>query len=238
VPLLVVPLASDGTGSLTLHEWDRLRACTIVLFEDPAHPLMVRLKKSGVTAGPFDDEPSALADGVGFVANPDSPRIIELARLGAEVTSGPSSPHDGLTAAHGARVIRRAQAKLGELVAVMARLRGQDGCPWDREQTHASLIPHLLEEANEVLEAIEAGDVGEPLEDELGDVLLQVVFHAQLAADDGRFDIEGVTNAIVRKLVRRHPHVFSDTIVTGAEDVVRNWQAIKAKEKGLGNPQD
>jgi XTP/dITP diphosphohydrolase len=233
MPLLVVPLASDDAGSLTLREWDRLTASTMVLFEDPAHPLLARLKESGVAAGPFDDEPSALANGVGFVATPDSPRIIELARLGAEVTSGPSSLHDGLTAAHGARVIRRAQAKLGELVAVMARLRSEDGCPWDREQSHASLVPHLLEEADEVLEAIEAGDLGESLEDELGDVLLQVVFHAQLAADERRFDIEGVAGAIVAKLVRRHPHVFSDTIVAGADDVVRNWEAIKAEEKRL-----
>jgi XTP/dITP diphosphohydrolase len=115
----------------------------------------------------------------------------------------------------------------------MARLRSSDGCPWDREQSHASLVPHLLEEAGEVLEAIQAGEVGEALEDELGDVLLQVVFHAQLAADDGRFDIEGVGNAIVAKLVRRHPHVFSDTIVAGADDVIRNWDAIKATEKRL-----
>jgi NTP pyrophosphatase (non-canonical NTP hydrolase) len=233
VGLLIVPLARDETGWLTLEEWDRLSACKIVLFEDPAHPLINRLKERGVAAGPFDDEPSPDDDGVGFVANPESPRIIELARLGAEVTSGPSSLTDSLTASHGARLLRRAQAKLGELVAVMARLRSSDGCPWDREQSHASLIPHLLEEAGEVLEAIEAGDIGEPLEDELGDVLLQVVFHAQLAADEGTFDIEGVGNAIVAKLIRRHPHVFADTIVTGADDVIRNWDAIKATEKRL-----
>jgi NTP pyrophosphatase (non-canonical NTP hydrolase) len=235
VALLVVPLARHETGWLTLAEWDRLCGCTMVLFEDPAHPLIDRLKQSGVAAGPFDDEPSAGAEGVGFVANPDSPRIIELARLGAEVTSGTSALPDSLTPAHGAQVIRRAQAKLGELVAVMARLRSSDGCPWDREQSHASLIPHLLEEAGEVLEVIEAADLGEPLEDELGDVLLQVVFHAQLAADDGRFDIEGVGNAIVTKLVRRHPHVFSDTVVTGSDEVIRNWDAIKATEKRLRN---
>jgi XTP/dITP diphosphohydrolase len=130
-------------------------------------------------------------------------------------------------------VIRRAQARLGELVAVMARLRSEDGCPWDREQTHVSLVPHLLEEAHEVLEAIETGEFEEALEDELGDVLLQVVFHSQLAADDARFDVEGVAAAIVAKLVRRHPHVFSDVIVSGADEVVTNWHAIKAEEKRL-----
>jgi XTP/dITP diphosphohydrolase len=90
-----------------------------------------------------------------------------------------------------------------------------------------------LEEAQEVLETIEAGEVGDALEDELGDVLLQVVFHAQLAADDDRFDVEGVGAAIIAKLVRRHPHVFSDTIVSGADEVVTNWNAIKAEEKKL-----
>jgi XTP/dITP diphosphohydrolase len=233
MPLLVVPLAANEVDRLTLGEWDRLCACTMVLFEDPAHPLLSRLKQIGVMAGPFDDEPSATATGVALVAAPASPRIVELARLGAAVTSGPSSLDDPLTAAHGSYVIRRAQARLGELVAVMARLRSEDGCPWDREQSHASLIPHLLEEAQEVLETIEAGEVGDALEDELGDVLLQVVFHAQLAADDDRFDVEGVGAAIIAKLVRRHPHVFSDTIVSGADEVVTNWNAIKAEEKKL-----
>jgi XTP/dITP diphosphohydrolase len=233
VPLLVVPLAADEAESLTVGEYDKLRACSKVLFEDPAHPLLARLLEDGVVAGPFDDEPSASADGIALVAAPASPRIIELARLGAEVTSGPSSLADPLTAAHGAYVLRRAQAKLGELVAVMARLRSDDGCPWDREQDHASLVPHLLEEAGEVLEAIQDGDLGPQLEDELGDVLLQVAFHAQLAADDGRFDVAGVATAIVTKLIRRHPHVFADVSVSGADDVVRNWNAIKAEEKKL-----
>jgi XTP/dITP diphosphohydrolase len=216
---------------LTVGEWDRLRACAKVVFEDPSHPLLSRLTDEGVQAGPFDDEPEAGWDNIGLVAVPGSPRIVELARLGAEVTSGPSTIADPLTAAHGAYVLRRAQAKLGELIAVMARLRSDDGCPWDREQTHASLVPHLLEEAEEVLEAIEAGDLGDELEDELGDILLQVAFHAELAARDGRFDAAGVGSVIVAKLVRRHPHVFADVTVSGADDVVRNWHAIKAEEK-------
>jgi XTP/dITP diphosphohydrolase len=205
----------------------------MVLFEDPTHPLMQRLSAAGVSAGVFDDEPNASSDGVALIAGPDSPRIVELARQGAEVSSGPSLVDDPVTAAHGAYVIRRAQAKLGELVAVMARLRSEDGCPWDREQDHASLIPHLLEEAQEVLEVIEADELGAPLEDELGDILLQVVFHAQLAADDRRFDVSGVADAIVTKLVRRHPHVFANATVSGPDDVVRNWNTIKAGEKNL-----
>ncbi|MDP9235669.1 MAG: nucleoside triphosphate pyrophosphohydrolase [Actinomycetota bacterium] len=233
MPLLVVPLAAEESDHLTLREYDRLRACTKVLFEDPAHPLMSRLIEEGIAAGPFDDEPAADADTVGLVAAPDSPRIVELARLGAEVTAGPSSIDDPLTAAHGAYVLRRAQASLGELVAVMARLRSDDGCPWDREQTHASLVPHLLEEAQEVLEAIEAGDVGEQLEDELGDILLQVAFHAEMAAREERFDVAGVGTAIVTKLVRRHPHVFAGVQVSGPDEVIRNWNEIKAEEKKL-----
>ncbi|MEA2508939.1 MAG: nucleoside triphosphate diphosphatase [Actinomycetota bacterium] len=233
MPLLIVPLAAEETEWLTLGELDRLRACSKILFEDPSHPLLTRLLGEGAVAGPFDDEPSAGTDGIALVAAPGSPRIVELAKLGADVTSGPSSLGDPLTAAHGAYVLRRAQASLGELVGVMARLRSDDGCPWDREQDHASLVPHLLEEADEVLEAIEAGDLGEELEDELGDVLLQVAFHAQLAADEGRFDVSSVATAIVAKLVRRHPHVFAEVTVVGADDVVRNWNAIKAEEKKL-----
>lgn len=117
-----------------------------------------------------------------------------------------------------------------ELVAVMARLRSATGCPWDREQTHASLKPYLLEEAYEALEAIDEGD-DEELRKELGDVLLQVVFHAQIAAEEGRFDIEDISRAIVDKLVHRHPHVFGDVEVDGAEQVLKNWEQIKKAER-------
>ena len=103
---------------------------------------------------------------------------------------------------------------LSELVAIMARLRGPGGCPWDRQQTHATLKPYLLEETYEALEAIDAEDDDE-LCKELGDVLLQVVFHAQIAAEEGRFDIEAVGQAIVDKLIRRHPHVFDDASADG-----------------------
>jgi tetrapyrrole methylase family protein/MazG family protein len=113
----------------------------------------------------------------------------------------------------------------------MARLRGPGGCPWDAEQDHRSLARHLLEEAHEVLDAID-GDEDERLRDELGDLLLQVVFHAQMAADEGRWDVDGVAEGIVAKLIRRHPHVFGDVSVSGPDEVLVNWERIKAEEKG------
>jgi len=118
-----------------------------------------------------------------------------------------------------------------ELVRVMARLRAPDGCPWDAEQTHRSLRPYLLEEVYEALEAIDAEDWPR-LCDELGDVLLQVVFHAQLAAERGDFDLDDVTAAIVTKLKRRHPHVFGDTTVSGSDEVVDRWEQLKREETG------
>lgn len=121
--------------------------------------------------------------------------------------------------------------RLLDLVRVMARLRGPGGCPWDREQTHASLARHLLEETHETIDAIDAGD-GDRLREELGDVLLQVVFHAQMAADDGAWDVDDVAQGIVEKLIRRHPHVFGDVEVAGAAEVLVNWERIKADEKG------
>ncbi|MGH2789523.1 MAG: MazG nucleotide pyrophosphohydrolase domain-containing protein, partial [Actinomycetota bacterium] len=192
MPLLVVPLGSDQTGSLTLNELDRLLACDRVLFEDPAHPLMTRLSDGGVDTRKLDDDIDAARDGWALVADPRSPRVIELARAGAEVSSGVAPVPDALTAARGAHNLREASAALGGAALVMARLRSEDGCPWDREQTHESLKVHLLEEAYEVIDAIDAGKTGEDLEVVLGDLLLQVLFHARIADQDGRFDICGV----------------------------------------------
>jgi tetrapyrrole methylase family protein/MazG family protein len=118
-----------------------------------------------------------------------------------------------------------------ELVEVMRRLRGPDGCPWDLEQTHQSLGRHLLEEAHETLEAIDAEDPTR-LREELGDLLLQVVFHAEMARQEGTFDIDDVAKGIVAKLIRRHPHVFGDAQVDSAAQVLVNWEHIKKEEKG------
>lgn len=120
-----------------------------------------------------------------------------------------------------------------ELVEIIARLRSPAGCPWDREQTHATLGKHLIEEAYETLAAIEAGDDA-ALADELGDVLLQVVLHAQIGAEEGAFTIDDVVGSIVRKIRRRHPHVFGDASVDSSAEVMRNWDAIKRGEKAAG----
>jgi tetrapyrrole methylase family protein / MazG family protein len=113
---------------------------------------------------------------------------------------------------------------------ITARLRGPGGCPWDREQTHASLTPYMIEEAYEAVDAIERADDADLVE-ELGDVLLQVVLHSQLAEEEGRFNLADVAEAVNRKLVRRHPHVFGDVRVRGSSEVLRNWERIKRAEK-------
>ncbi|MBM7866401.1 bifunctional methyltransferase/pyrophosphohydrolase YabN [Heliomicrobium gestii] len=123
------------------------------------------------------------------------------------------------------------QYALDPLVEVMGRLLAPEGCPWDREQTHQSLKPYLLEEAYEVLEAIDLDDDSK-LKEELGDVLLQVVFHGLIAEGEGRFRIGEIVETITEKMIRRHPHVFADTKVANADEVLVNWEAIKAKEKG------
>jgi len=112
---------------------------------------------------------------------------------------------------------------------VVHRLREPDGCPWDREQTHESLRPYLLEETYELLEAIDAGNDAKMME-ELGDLLLQVAMHAEIAAQEGRFDAAQVSEAVAAKMVKRHPHVFGDVSVANADDVLRNWEHQKISE--------
>ena len=129
----------------------------------------------------------------------------------------PLAPLDNLASPHG-------------MAAISARLRATDGCPWDRRQTHASLRPFVLEEAYETVDAIERGAPAD-LAEELGDLFLQIILHAQLAAEEGAFDLTDVYRTLGAKIVRRHPHVFGDVEVSGAEEVLRNWEAIKAAER-------
>ena len=118
---------------------------------------------------------------------------------------------------------------IGAIFEVVARLRAPGGCPWDREQTHESLRPYLLEETYELLEAIDSGDDAK-MKEELGDLLLQVAMHAEIAAGDARFDAAQVSEAVAAKMVARHPHVFGSTSVADAEEVLRNWEHQKAHE--------
>jgi MazG family protein len=112
---------------------------------------------------------------------------------------------------------------------VVHRLRAPGGCPWDREQTHESLRPYLLEETYELLEALDAGDDAKTME-ELGDLLLQVAMHAEIAAEEGRFDAKQVSEAVAAKMVKRHPHVFGDVSVANADEVLKNWEHQKIQE--------
>jgi len=118
-------------------------------------------------------------------------------------------------------------------VALQARLRAPKGCPWDREQTHDTLRPYLIEEAYEVLDALDSGDAMH-IAEELGDLLLQVVFHAQLGAEAGRFDIADVIEHVHTKMVRRHPHVFGKVKADTAAQVLKNWERLKAEERRAG----
>ena len=121
-------------------------------------------------------------------------------------------------------------SQFSTLVDIIARLRGPEGCPWDRKQSHASLRECLLEECYEVLEALDDGDSNR-LSVELGDLLMQIVFHSQIASDDGEFELGDVVKSITTKLIRRHPHVFGSVEVRDADEVLANWEALKKEER-------
>ncbi len=176
--------------------------------------------------GPTGGDPLALLrrlypvdHAVGRFGSPGSATVGTLAEadLSAPLYLGPLAPADVFASPWG-------------MPAISERLRRPDGCPWDREQTHASLRRHLLEEAYEVYDALEAGATPE-LAEELGDLFLQIVLHAQLAAEEGVFDLADVQAAIASKIVRRHPHVFGDAEARTASDVNRQWERIKAEER-------
>jgi XTP/dITP diphosphohydrolase len=173
-----------------------------------------------------------------WLCSPDPPgqpaRVTPGPLALADELGGPEGPADtAVEVLYGSSALPGGE--LLTLVSVMDTLRRR--CPWDARQTHESLAPYLIEESYEALDALESGDRA-ALRDELGDVLLQVMFHARVAAErtDGTgFTVDDVADAIVTKLVRRHPHVFGDVTVSGADDVTRNWDAIKAAERATGD---
>ncbi|MFA5857650.1 MAG: MazG nucleotide pyrophosphohydrolase domain-containing protein [Elusimicrobiota bacterium] len=116
------------------------------------------------------------------------------------------------------------------LLKTMSRLRSPGGCPWDAKQTHRTLLPYLKEETGELRKAILSG-IDEDIKDELGDVLLQVIFHAQIASDNGKYDITDVIDNLTRKLHRRHPHVYGKTKINSIKELITNWDRIKRKER-------
>ncbi|MCE0535077.1 MazG family protein [Kineosporia rhizophila] len=237
VLLLTTPRTAPGL--LTFAAWEKLRAADAVLAADPDPAWLEAFAAAGVV--PLD----VAGLGVGERAG----RLVEDASAGRELVWWGSDDGDpGLTDALAEHLSRRAVAavppevevltgsydlpgaRLLDLVSVMDTLRSPGGCPWDAEQTHTSLLPYLLEEAHEVIEAVESGDPAH-LQEELGDLLLQVVFHARVAEDGAGFGIDDVAADIVAKLVRRHPHVFGDATAGSAADVEVSWETLKAAEK-------
>jgi MazG family protein len=215
--LLIVLATSPrvAPGLLSWPAWEALRSASGV-FAPPGHPVLPALDEAGIAY--------RVVDGPGTGPSGSDEVVVWLPMPGAD----PELPD-------GARILQGSAdlpgAHLIDLVATMDRLRVD--CPWDARQTHASLAPHLLEEPYEALEALESGDE-QALREELGDVALQVVFHARIAAEreDGTgFTVDDVADGIVAKLIRRHPHVFGDVTVSGADEVKRNWDEIKRKEK-------
>jgi XTP/dITP diphosphohydrolase len=238
VLILLVTSPRVAPGLLTLQAWDALRGAAQVL-APPDHPQHAALIAAGIDVDllhvPADELAPRLTEATGAAGDRDvvwltappahpggttgeSPLRAELDRAGV-----PTEVLRGSVDLPGARML--------DLVTTMTVLREQ--CPWDAKQTHSSLAPHLLEEPYEALEALENGDHG-AFREELGDVLLQVLFHAEVASerDDGTgYTIDDVADGIVSKLVRRHPHVFADVTVSGAGEVAANWDEIKKAER-------
>lgn len=231
-------------GLLTGAAWRALATADEVLASDPQVDVVAALRAEGIVV---------------HAAAPDATALLASAAGGRRVVWLEGPDDDTLVRAVAAAVVARAEhappdasdpdvevlvgsydssgARLLDLVEVMDRLRRE--CPWDREQTHESLVRYLVEESYETIEAIESGDRGH-LREELGDLLLQVLFHARMASEDPDepFDIDDVAAGIVEKLIRRHPHVFADADADDAETVEANWESIKSAEKGRGSAMD
>ncbi|MGW5099510.1 nucleoside triphosphate pyrophosphohydrolase [Streptomyces sp. NPDC004100] len=219
-------------GLLSWPAWQALHAADAVLCADGAHPQVPYLREAGIAVSEAAPTAEELVDACA------GGRTVVVVATG----EGEPALTDGLARLAGSGRVRMPDlellpasydlpgARLLDLVQVMDRIRAE--CPWSSRQTHEGLAKYGIEEAYEMVEAIEAGD-REELREELGDVLLQVVFHARIAAEDpdAPFDIDDVAGGIVAKLVHRHPHVFGDESAETPEDVKRHWQRTKAEEK-------
>lgn len=249
--LLLVDTADQLPGLLPLHAWSAVMSSDLIVLGAPDHPFRPHLENAELRVEILsaEDEGAALTrtdllTGLSPRAKRRAETVVDRVREAGQVAYvfGPSDEEPftrvlGMEAARaGVEVevvyfgLRPKGSRLLELVAVQERLRGPGGCPWDAEQTHASLARYAVEEVYELLEALDAGDP-EALKEELGDVLLQVVFQSQIAEDEGAFTVDDVAGAIVDKLVRRHPHVFGDVTADNAASVMANWEQLKAAEK-------
>ena len=226
-----------AAGLFSRDAWTALAGATQVLARDGEESQLYAIQESGIAAAPLGEgQPAVLAR-----------LLVDRAADGEVVWIGSSDGDPGLTDALAAEVSSREDppeveimvgsydvpgSKMLDLVAVMDRLRSPGGCPWDAEQTHESLVPYAIEETHELVEAVESGDRPHMVE-ELGDLLLQVVFHARVGQEDTEapFGIDDVAAGIVEKLVRRHPHVFADSQAGSSAEVAASWEQLKAAEK-------
>ena len=252
--MLLVTAPTVRAGLLSWRAWQILAGAARVLAPSADHPLLPALDEAGIAwevlpgdqeARPGEGDAAGTARRLSLCVAGEAGTVVWLSppdapgRPAGEVP-GPLALADELGGPGGpagtaVEVVYGSSSLPGgellTLVSVMDTLRRN--CPWDAKQTHESLAPYLIEESYEALDALESGD-RKALREELGDVLLQVMFHARVAqerADETGFDVDDVAEGIVTKLVRRHPHVFADVAVSGAEDVKRNWDAIKAAER-------
>lgn len=249
--LVLVDTADQLPGLLPLHAWSALMTSELVLVGSAEHPFVAHLDLAelrheviGVSGEDAALSRADLLSGLAPGEKRQAERVVDRVREVGEVAYlFGSTDSEAFTRTLGMEAARAGVevevvyfgvapkgTRLLELVAVEERLLGPEGCPWDREQTHASLGRYAIEEVYELLEAIESGEP-DALREELGDVLLQVIFHAQMAEQSGDFTIDDVAGGIAEKLMRRHPHVFADTEVADAGEVMANWEELKAAEK-------
>ena len=253
--LAIVGLGPSDSSLLTLGAIARLQKAPRVVLCAAAPALAQYLRARGVNVvpAPIDGPallrgvPQAVAGAVDFARAGDAALGVPghplldfpglghllraLERSGVAVELEPGMPRAALSAATAAPLLElppvAVQHTWEELVEIMTRLRAC--CPWDREQTHETLLPYLVEEAHEVVEAVDEAD-RQKLCDELGDLLLQIVFHSQIAAEQGRFSIADVINALAEKMIRRHPHVFGDASISTTQEQMKSWELIKTQE--------
>ncbi|MFC5665294.1 MazG family protein [Kitasatospora misakiensis] len=251
--ILLITTHRVAPGLLSWPAWEALRSAGRVLAGGADHPQLPAVRQAGVEVeivapGSAPALARLLTGSPADAGAADTADAADTTDAGPTVWLGGPDGDPGLTDALARLAVEHAGevpeievlpgsydlpgARLLDLVSVMDRLRSPGGCPWDAEQTHASLVKYLVEEAYELVEAIEEGDRA-TLREELGDVLLQVFFHSRIAEEHptGAFSIDDVAGDIVEKLMYRHPHVFGDTEASGTAEVEANWEALKAAEK-------